>query len=56
MKTVVLTGASGGKMASLADVSICVPSQDVQRIQEVHLSIEHVLCSLVEQELFGGVE
>jgi len=56
MKTVVLTGAGGGKMASLADVSICVPSQDVQRIQEVHLSIEHVLCSLVEQELFGGVE
>jgi len=56
MKTLVLTGAAGGKLTSMADVSICVPSQDTQRIQEVHLAIEHVLCSLVEQELFGGIE
>ncbi len=56
LKTLSLTGASGGKLSSMADVSICVPSQDGQRIQEAHLAIEHILCSLVEQELFGGAE
>jgi phosphoheptose isomerase len=56
MKTLALTGGAGGKLASIADVSICVPSEDVQRIQEAHLTIEHILCSLVEQELFGGIE
>jgi D-sedoheptulose 7-phosphate isomerase len=56
MKTLVLTGAAGGRVTAMADVSICVPSHDTQRIQEVHLAIEHILCSLVEQELFGGIE
>lgn len=56
MKTLVLTGAVGGRVTAMADVKICVPSRDTQRIQEVHLAIEHILCSLVEQELFGGIE
>ncbi len=56
MKTLALTGGMGGKLVSMADVSICVPSLEVQRIQEAHLTIEHILCSLVAQELFGGTE
>lgn len=51
LKTVALTGAGGGKLRALADVTICVPSNEVQRIQETHLAIEHVLCTLVEQKL-----
>ena len=46
-----LTGGSGGQMAGLCDVCICVPSGVTARIQEVHLTIGHILCGLVEDEL-----
>jgi D-sedoheptulose 7-phosphate isomerase len=46
-----LTGGTGGKMAGLCDVSIVVPSIVTARIQEVHLTIGHLLCGLVEDAL-----
>ena len=49
--TIGLTGGSGGQMAGLCDVCICVPSTVTARIQEVHLTIGHILCGLVEQAL-----
>lgn len=52
MKAIALTGDSG-KLAAIADVTIAVPSNNTQYIQEGHLSIEHILCSLVEQQLFS---
>jgi phosphoheptose isomerase len=52
MRTIVLTG-SGGRLAALADIAISVPSTDTQHIQESHLTIEHIVCALVEQHLFG---
>jgi phosphoheptose isomerase len=52
LKSVALTGA-GGRLAKLADVAIAVPCEDTQHIQEAHLAIEHLLCLLVEQALFG---
>ena len=55
-KCICLTGASGGRMAELADVLINVPSVDTPRIQEVHILIGHIICELVETELFGGNE
>jgi phosphoheptose isomerase len=51
LRSVVLTGAHG-ELASLGDVAILVPSTDTQHIQEAHLAIEHLLCWLVERELF----
>jgi phosphoheptose isomerase len=51
LRSVVLTGAHG-QLASLADVAIAVPSTDTQHIQEAHLAIEHLLCWLVERDLF----
>ncbi|MBC8345395.1 MAG: SIS domain-containing protein [Candidatus Marinimicrobia bacterium] len=48
MIVIVLTGKSGGKMANLGDVTICIPSDDTQRIQEGHLLAEHILCESVE--------
>ncbi|PZO41457.1 MAG: phosphoheptose isomerase [Pseudanabaena frigida] len=48
---IALTG-SGGKLMQLADVTIAVPSTNTQHIQESHLSIEHILCELVECLLF----
>jgi len=48
-----LTGKNGGKMKDLCDFCICVPSLDTPRIQESHLMIEHILCGIIEEELFG---
>lgn len=51
MRTVVLTGAQG-RLKELVDVAIVVPSNNTQHIQEAHLTIEHLLCHLVERDLF----
>lgn len=53
IKTVALTGATGGQMADIADVTVKVPSTDTQMIQESHISIGHILCALVELGLFN---
>jgi phosphoheptose isomerase len=55
MCTVAITG-SGGRLPDMADIAIKVPSGDTQRIQEAHLAIEHAICYLVEQCLYGERE
>ena len=47
-----LTGAGGGKLANAAEICIRVPSTDVARIQEAHITIGHIICQLVEEALF----
>lgn len=54
--SVAFSGKDGGKIKNLADNSIIVPSDDVQRIQEGHITIGHIICDLLEQNLFGGEE
>lgn len=54
MKIIVLTGESGGKAALLADVLLNVKSTDTPRIQEAHILIGHLICEIVENELFGN--
>ena len=51
LPTVGLTGGTGGKMAGLCEICICVPSTVTARIQEVHLTVGHILCGLVEDEI-----
>jgi D-sedoheptulose 7-phosphate isomerase len=53
MKSIGLLGGSGGKLKSLVDNAIVVPSENVQRIQEGHITIAHIICEIVENELFG---
>ncbi len=53
ISVIVLTGKSGGKMANTGDVTICIPSDDTQRIQEGHLLAEHILCESVEAAIMG---
>ena len=55
MHTIVLTGA-GGRLPQMAEVPISAPSTDTQHIQEAHLAIEHIICELVEGQLFSGSE
>lgn len=50
--TVGFTGESGGKMDSLCDFCFKVPSSDTPRIQECHIMIGHIICSVVEKNLF----
>lgn len=52
IKTIALTGKEG-KLQNIVDVAICVPSTMTQYIQESHIVIEHILCLLVEDHLFG---
>jgi len=54
MRTVAFTGEDGGKMANYADYLVAVPSKDTPRIQEAHILIGHIICQIVEQELFGN--
>ncbi len=52
--TIGFTGASGGKLKENVDYLLAVPSEDTPRIQESHIMIGHIICYLVEKELFGG--
>jgi|SRR5580692_15847 D-sedoheptulose 7-phosphate isomerase len=45
---VALTGETGGALAGKVDILIDVPSRDPQRIQEAHITIGHIVCSLIE--------
>lgn len=51
LKTIVLTGLSGGKASEICDVCIKVPSKETPRIQESHILIGHIICCIVEQSL-----
>ncbi len=51
--TVALVGRDGGKMAQMADYSLIVPSDSTPRIQESHILIGHILCDIIEKEIFG---
>ncbi len=50
--TIALTGSKGGKLASMADVAIKIPSDNTARIQEAHILVGHVICEIIEQTLF----
>ncbi len=51
IKTVALSGGDGGDIVKLADVSLVVPSKITARIQEAHITIAHIICEMIEQEL-----
>src|SRR5882762_8700634 len=50
---VAFTGETGGQLASKVDLLLNVPSRDAQRIQECHISIGHIACSLIERLVCG---
>jgi len=52
MKTISLTGASGGKLRDISNTIIQIPSADTPRIQECHMLLGHAICEIVESELF----
>ena len=52
-KTIAFTGKGGGRLKDHVDVCLEIPSTDTARIQECHITIGHILCSIIEKELFG---
>ncbi len=53
MTVVGFTGKSGGQLPELCDFALQCPSENTPRIQECHILIGHILCQLIEEELFG---
>jgi D-sedoheptulose 7-phosphate isomerase len=51
--TIGFTGEKGGKMKEISDYLINVPSNDTPRIQESHILVGHIICELVESNIFG---
>ena len=56
MKTLALTGETGGKLRDMVDVCFCAPSRITSHIQETHIAVSHSLCELVEHVLFDAQE
>lgn len=54
MITIGMTGRDGGKMKDLCKYLLNVPSKDTPRIQEAHITIGHIICEIVEKELFSA--
>jgi len=52
VKTVAFTGCDGGDLAKETDIGLIVPSDVTARIQEAHITIAHIICELIETELF----
>ena len=52
LRVIAMTGVSGGGLAALADVAICVPEHETFKIQELHLPVYHALCAAIEDAFF----
>ncbi len=50
--TIGLLGKDGGKLKEYTDIAIVVPSNDTARVQEAHILVGHIICEIVENELF----
>ena len=53
MKVIGFLGGNGGKLKDIVDLPIVIPSSNVQRIQEGHITVAHIVCELVEDKLYG---
>jgi phosphoheptose isomerase len=51
MKTIALTGRDGGSVGAAAEIHVNVPDQNAARVQEVHRTILHVMCEVIEVDL-----
>jgi D-sedoheptulose 7-phosphate isomerase len=54
--TIGMTGRTGGKLKHVVDYCICIPSDETPRVQESHILAGHILCEIIEAELFDEDE
>jgi D-sedoheptulose 7-phosphate isomerase len=50
LKTIALTGRDGGSVGRTAEIHVNVPDQNTQRVQEVHMTLLHVMCEVIEED------
>jgi D-sedoheptulose 7-phosphate isomerase len=64
-KTIGFTGFDGGKLGKMVDINVCIPSTSFEQIEDIHLMLEHIICSTLREEsehfslaenMFIGVE
>jgi D-sedoheptulose 7-phosphate isomerase len=53
LKVLALTGAGGGRLAGLSDLSLRMPASRTCHVQELHLPVYHTLCLMIEATLYG---
>jgi len=53
IKTILMTGASGGKAFKMADYSLKMPETETYKIQELHLPVYHAICLMIEEHFYG---
>jgi D-sedoheptulose 7-phosphate isomerase len=53
MRVLGFLGGNGGKLKDVVDLPVVIPSSNVQRIQEGHITVAHIICELVEDKLYG---
>ncbi|MEO7175901.1 MAG: SIS domain-containing protein, partial [Saprospiraceae bacterium] len=53
MQVISFSGANGGALKALSDLVYLVPSDDTARIQEIHITLGHILCEFIEQQIFA---
>jgi len=53
IKVIGLAGCGGGRLAAMCDIPIVVPSNEVQRVQEAHIAVCHLICEFAETTIFG---
>jgi len=54
IKTIGLTGKTGGKMVALCDIALKIPSTHTPRVQECHIMLGHIICQIIEDTMFGS--
>ena len=52
LKTIAMTGSTGGSVKYKADITIKTPSDITNNIQEMHIAIGHLICDIIEKEMF----
>jgi D-sedoheptulose 7-phosphate isomerase len=52
MKTIALSGGSGGAIKAYADAAVIVPEKETYKVQELHLPVYHTLCLMIEEYFF----
>ena len=54
IKVIGFLGEDGRDIGDIADLKINVPSNETPKIQEAHIATGHIICSLIEEEIFGA--
>jgi len=55
LRTIAMTGPGGGKLAEIADILLAVDAKITPRIQECHITMGHIICELVDYQLFQRI-